>query len=108
MKLPCRAIRLGGIATALVALSACAIPPEGTSEQDRANFNTALASIGCDLVDTGDYQAMEIQTGMSRATLSEMVSYKLQTEEIVRLSNGGVRLVTGNCAPAPEAAAPAA
>ena len=101
-----RSIALTG---ALLALSACVMPPDGTSEQDAANYSMALASIGCDLVDEGDYQALEIQTGMSRATIMEMTAFKLQTEEVVKLSNGGARLVTGSCAPepapAPEAAA---
>ncbi|SFQ16452.1 hypothetical protein SAMN05421853_102211 [Roseivivax halotolerans] len=88
-------------------VAGCAMPPEGTDEADVASFDRAVASIGCDLVDEGDYQAVEIQTGLSRPQTQEMASFRVETDAAVRLSNGGMRLVTGSCAPAEPAAEPA-
>ncbi|MGR3494231.1 hypothetical protein [Citreimonas sp.] len=92
---------------ALPLIAACALPPEGVSEQNLAAFDTAVASIGCDLASEADYQAVGLQTGIARAKLSEIAAYRVSTEQAVRLSNGGVRLVTGSCTPAPAPAAPA-
>lgn len=84
---------------ALGALAACAMPPEGTDETDVANFDAAVASLGCDLVDEGDYQAVEIQTGLTRAQAQEMAAFRLETRAAAQLSNGGIRLITGACTP---------
>ncbi|SIS70361.1 hypothetical protein SAMN05421759_102488 [Roseivivax lentus] len=92
---------------AVTALAACEMPPEGTNEQDVANFDTAVASIGCNLVDEGDYQALEIQTGLNRLQLQEMAAFRVETGAAARLTNGGMRLVTGSCAPVETAEAPA-
>ncbi|QFS82172.1 hypothetical protein FIU97_05215 [Roseivivax sp. THAF40] len=93
---------------ALAVLAACEMPPEGTDETDVANFDTAVASIGCDLLDEGDYQAIELQTGLTRTQLQEMASFRVETGAAARLSNGGMRLVSGPCAPVETAEAPAA
>ncbi|MCE0504276.1 MULTISPECIES: hypothetical protein [unclassified Roseivivax] len=92
---------------AVTLLAACETPPEGTDETDVANFDSAMATIGCDLVDEGDYQAVEIQTGLSRAQAQEMAAFRVDTGAAARLSNGGIRLKTGPCTPA-EPAAPEA
>ncbi|MBS0124286.1 hypothetical protein [Thetidibacter halocola] len=96
-------------ALAALALTAACVPPQGVSQTDIALFDTAVASIGCDLVDESDYQPVELQTGMPRAKLIEIAQYKVSLKEAVSLSNGGVRLVTGACTPAatPQPAAPA-
>ena len=90
---------------ALTALAACQMPPEGTDETDVANFDTAVGSIGCDLVDEGDYQAIEIQTGLSRMQAQEMAAFRVETGAAAKLSNGGIRLTSGACAPVETATA---
>ncbi|MFZ5963891.1 hypothetical protein ACOXXX_13135 [Thalassococcus sp. BH17M4-6] len=93
---------------ALTLLGACALPPEGVNDAQIANFDAAVASIGCDLVTEADYIPVELQTGMTRAQVQETVAYKVQLERGVMLSNGGFRSTVGACAPTPEAATPAA
>ncbi|SDY07620.1 hypothetical protein [Citreimonas salinaria] len=88
---------------ALPVIAACAMPPRGVSDENLAAFDAAVASIGCDLASDADYQAVGLQTGIGRAKLAEIAEYRVATDEAVRLSNGGVRLVTGACAPVPEA-----
>lgn len=88
---------------ALPLIAACAMPPRGVSDENLAEFDAAVASIGCDLVSEPDYQAVALQTGIARATLTEIAAYKLSNDEAVRLSTGGIRLVTGACSPAPAA-----
>ncbi len=90
-------------------LIAGCVLPEGVTDEDLISFDAAVASIGCDLVDESDYLPVELQTGMPRAKLVTVAQYKVEQKEAVPLSNGGVRLVTGVCAPRVEpAAAPAA
>lgn len=88
-------------------LSACFLP-EGVTEEDIVAFDAAVASIGCDLVNESDYLPVELQTGMPREKLLTISQYKVEQEQAVPLSNGGVRLVTGPCAPETEAAPAAA
>ena len=45
---------------------------------------------------------VELQTGMPRATLTEIAQYKVSIDQAVPLEGGGVRLVTGLCTPKPE------
>ncbi|SFD81760.1 hypothetical protein [Roseivivax sediminis] len=92
---------------ALSLIAACAMPPEGTDEQDLAAFDSAVSSVGCDLRTESEYLAVELQTGLTRAQLGEMSQYKVETGSAVRLEGGGVRLTTGPCSPpepTPEAA----
>ncbi len=93
---------------ALAVLAACEVPPEGTTEEDVMNFDIAVASIGCNLVDEGDYQAVELQTGLNRLQMQEMAAFRVETGAAARLSNGGMRLVSGSCAPSETAEADAA
>ncbi|KMK67063.1 hypothetical protein [Puniceibacterium sp. IMCC21224] len=79
-------------------LAACALPPQGIDKERIAVFDTAVASIGCDLVSESDYIPVELQTGLTREQVQEVAAYKLQLEEGVALSNGGFRLKTGACA----------
>ncbi|WP_226621189.1 hypothetical protein [Alloyangia pacifica] len=95
-------IRFSTALVALGLLSACAMPPKGTDEQDLMAWDDAVASIGCELVAESDYQPVELQSGLSRAQVQEIASYKVRTEEAVPTETGGVRLVTGSCAPAAE------
>jgi hypothetical protein len=82
-------------------LAGCFLP-EGVTEEDLVAFDAAVASIGCDLVDDSDYLPVELQTGMPREKLIVVAQYKVEQKQAAPLSNGGVRLLTGPCAPAPE------
>ncbi|MFP7673321.1 hypothetical protein ACG74X_08195 [Marivita sp. S0852] len=84
--------------TALGVLTACAMPPQGVSQSDLANFDAAVASIGCDLVGESDYLPVELQTGLSREQVIQTAQFRLATEGAVQLENGGIRLTTGACA----------
>ena len=92
--------RILGASAALALLSACAMPPDGVTEDRLAMFDTAVASIGCDLVSEEDYIPVELQTGLTRAQVRDTADYKIETEQGVALSNGGFRLTTGACADA--------
>lgn len=88
-----------------VGLIAGCVLPEGVTEEDLSAFDAAVASIGCDLADESDYLPVELQTGMPREKLITVAQFKVEQKEAVALSNGGVRLVTGACAPKAEPAA---
>lgn len=81
-------------------LSACMMPPEGVTQVDLAVFDEAVASIGCDLVGESDYLPVELQTGLTREQVIQTAAFRVVSEQAVRLENGGVRLITGACAPA--------
>ena len=83
----------------LVAVAACALPPQGVTEADLVAFDEAVASVGCDLVDDSDYLPVELQTGLSREKVIEVAEFRVAAEQAVALSNGGIRLITGACAP---------
>ena len=89
-------VLLAGVA----AVAACALPPQGVTEADLVAFDEAVASVGCDLVDDSDYLPVELQTGLSREKVIEVAEFRVAAEQAVALSNGGIRLVTGACAPA--------
>ena len=80
-------------------LAACAMPPEGVTPAGLVAFDEAVASIGCDLVGESDYLPVELQTGLSREQVLQTAAYRVANEEAVRLDDGGVRLITGACAP---------
>ena len=92
--------RLLATMAALGVLAACALPPQGVTQQDLANFDAAVASIGCDLIGESDYLPVELQTGLTREQVIQTAQFRLATDAAVQLENGGVRLVTGDCAPA--------
>jgi uncharacterized protein YijF (DUF1287 family) len=81
-------------------VAACALPPEGTTEADRANYDAAVASIGCTLQYESDYAPVELQTGLTREQVMAISNYRIALEQAVRTPEGGVRLTTGPCAPA--------
>ncbi|MCR9107604.1 hypothetical protein [Marivita sp. XM-24bin2] len=80
-------------------LTACAMPPDGVSQEDLVAFDEAVASIGCDLVGESDYLPVELQTGLSREQVVQTAAFRVATEQAIELENGGVRLITGSCAP---------
>jgi uncharacterized protein YijF (DUF1287 family) len=79
-------------------LTACALPPQGTSPQDIASYEAAVASLGCTLVTEPDYLALGLQTGLSRAQLLGLTQYQLSARRAVSLPEGGIKLTTGVCA----------
>ena len=78
--------------------AACALPPQGVSRQDIAAYDTAVASVGCNLVGESDYLPVEFQTGLTRQQVLDITTYKLSSGGAARLADGGVKLTTGACA----------
>ena len=93
---PARAAGIAALSAAL--LSACAMPPSGTSAQDVANYEAAVASIGCNLVTEPDYLAVGLQTGLNREQLLAVTQYQLAARRAESLPEGGIKLITGVCA----------
>lgn len=92
--------RVLGSLAGLGLLAACALPPDGVKPDDLVAFDAAVASVGCDLVGESDYLPVELQTGLTREQVVETAQFRLANEQAVALENGGVRLITGACAPA--------
>jgi hypothetical protein len=92
-------------ALAALGLTAACVPPQGVTTADLAAFDSAVASVGCDLSEDKHYLPVELQTGIPREKLQEIASYKLSQKEAVSLSNGGIRLVIGSCTPEAETTA---
>ncbi len=90
---------------ALSLVAACVMPPKDVTPEGLAAWDAAVTSIGCELVSEAQYLPVELQTGLTREKLIEVAQYKIATEEAVSLENGGVRLVTGTCAPTDAPAA---
>jgi len=89
-----------------LALAGCVelgMAPQDTTPEMLAQWDAAVASIGCDLVAESDYLPVELQTGIPRQKLIEIAQYKIQKKQAVSLEGGGVRSVVGACAPQPEA-----
>ncbi|MBU2961510.1 hypothetical protein KO516_11910 [Citreicella sp. C3M06] len=93
----------------IAAVAGCvlALPPEGTDKADLLAFDDAVASIGCNLVTEADYLPVELQTGLSRDEVRLIAQYKVKAGDAVPLDGGGLRLVTGRCAPVAPAPEPA-
>ncbi|WP_306154936.1 hypothetical protein [Roseovarius sp. MMSF_3281] len=82
----------------LLTLAACDIPPEGTTPENIAEYEIAVASIGCELVGESDYLPVEFQAGLTREQSTAITSYMLTTGKAERLPDSGVKLTTGACA----------
>ncbi len=91
-------IKFWGACALVGVLAGCDMPPEGTSVEDVARFETAVASVGCDLIGESDYLPVELQTGLTREQSTAMAGHLVATDKAVRLSNGGIRVTTGACA----------
>lgn len=89
----------GGLLAVGLVLAGCGVPPQGTTPADVARFEAAVASIGCEMVSESDYLPVELQADLTREQSSALVSYMLATGKAQKLEKGGVRLVSGNCAP---------
>ncbi|MGH1578304.1 hypothetical protein [Planktotalea sp.] len=73
---------------------------DGTTTADNsANFDAAVASIGCDLKFESDYLPVELQTGMSREDITKLAATKVRRGHAVALQGGGIRSTVGVCAP---------
>ena len=87
------------LAALVLPLAGCLdIPPEGTNAEMIANYDAAVASLGCTLSSDADYGAVEFQAGITRAQAVSISEYKLARDEAVKLENGGIRLTSGSCA----------
>ena len=85
----------------LVALiSGCGAPPEGTSQDDNADFILAASTIGCDLVHDSDYAPVEFQAGLTREQALNIMGFLMARGDAVALPEGGVRITGGACATA--------
>jgi len=70
-------------------------------------WERAVASVGCRIGTEAQFLPVELQTGLTRARVSEILSQKISAGEAVAMENGGYRYVAGPCTPA-AAAVPAA
>jgi hypothetical protein len=93
-----RRVRVPGAFAAVGVLGACAFPPQGVSTQNIADFDAAVASIGCRLVTEPDYLAVELQSGLTREQTRDLAQYKLAADQAESLESGGIVLTTGACA----------
>ena len=85
----------------LVALiSGCGAPPEGTSQDDIADFILAASTSGCDLGHDSDYAPVEFQAGLTREQALNITGFLMARGDAVALPEGGVRITGGACAPA--------
>jgi len=94
-------LRLASGLAALTALAGCMEAPVSSSSGaalDIAAYESAVHSIGCELVSEADYGAVEFQAGMTREDVLAITQRRLNREQAVRLETGGVRLTTGACA----------
>ncbi len=90
--------RIAGGCGALVLAAACALPPEGVSQQQMASFDQAVASVGCQLRTEREYLAVELQTGMTREQAMQMGQVRLASGAAQQIEGGGIRLTSGPCA----------
>jgi len=90
--------KTSGLALAGLIVAGCALPPEGTTPGDVAQFQAAVATVGCQLVSEAEYLPVELQTGLTREQTTRLASYMVASNRAVRLSTGGIRLTTGACA----------
>ena len=81
------------------ALAGCALPPRGITPEMRADYVTAVTSIGCVMRDESDYQPVELQAGLTREQAIQMTEYHLANGTAVKLpGKEGVKLMIGACA----------
>lgn len=90
--------RFGALIAASLLVTGCALPPEGTTSSDVAQFQSAVETVGCQLVSEAEYLPVELQTGLSRSQTTKLASFMVTTNRAVRLPTGGIRLTTGSCA----------
>lgn len=81
-------------------LIGCASAPDGTSQDNVADFIVAAHTIGCELRYDSDYAPIEFQAGLSREQALEISGYLLARGDAVAIPEGGVRVTAGPCAAA--------
>ncbi|WP_306116637.1 MULTISPECIES: hypothetical protein [unclassified Roseovarius] len=79
-------------------LAGCALPPDGVSREKIAEYEAAVASIGCVLKHESDYLPVELQAGLTREQTLAITKYQLAADRAESLEDGGVKLTTGACA----------
>lgn len=87
------------LAAATAPLAACVSAPDGTSPEDVAFYEAAVASLDCTIKTEREYRTVEFQAGLTRAQAVAISGYELGAERAVRMDDGGIRLVAGPCAP---------
>ncbi len=79
-------------------LAGCALPPDGVSREKIAEYEAAVASIGCVLKHESDYLPVELQAGLTREQTLAITKYQIAADRAESLEGGGVKLTTGACA----------
>ncbi len=83
----------------LTSVSGClALAPQGVGPEGIAAFDTAVKSVGCNLIVEGDYLATELQTGMTRQQVVQMINYKVALQQAKKRPEGGFTFTSGACA----------
>ena len=90
--------RMMGIFATGLLLTGCALPPDGVNQQQIADYEAAVASIGCVMKHESDYLPVELQAGLTRQQTLAITKYQLAADRAVNLPEGGVKLTTGACA----------
>lgn len=94
-----RSLSAALVAASLVAgvLAGCATLPEGTGPEAVPAFDAAVKSLGCTLIVEGDYLATELQTGLTRDQVVQMIQYKLALQQAQKRPEGGFVFTGGAC-----------
>lgn len=79
-------------------IAGCAVAPEGTSQDNVADFLIAAASIGCVLKHESDYAPVEFQAGLTRQQALNISGFLVARGDAQSLPDGGVRVTAGPCA----------
>lgn len=79
-------------------LAGCAVAPEGTTQDNVADFMTAAATIGCELKYDSDYAPVEFQAGLTHDQAREIAGFLLAKGDAQPLPEGGIRVTSGPCA----------
>ncbi len=94
-------MKFGGkicVTATVLALAGCALPPSNVTPQKIAQYEAAVASIGCVMRYDSDYLPVELQAGLTREQTLAITKYELAADRAVSLPDGGVKLTTGACA----------
>lgn len=75
--------------------------------QEEADWAVAVASVDCKLVSERQYLPVELQTGLTRERVQEILAAKITAGEAVVRADGGYDYTGGPCAPEVPATAEA-
>ena len=91
-------LSVAGVALTQVLSGCLAIPPQGISPEMRADYVTAVASIGCTMRDESDYQPVELQAGVTREQALQLTQYYIANGKAQKLpGDAGVKFMTEGC-----------